>query len=178
MRKHTLIRILAIAPLFFGAAALGQSRTPALQLKAFERITLSGVAPTPEIKVGDKEIVATALPAATDYYIYIISRRVPNIMIDQVWLKQESYSARISRVSAKQVILENGQQTDTLVNYTNEAVWQIIIQEKDMNVIKPKKNVANQVANNDVVIRLKDNKGSVYTRTVKKITQLRPFAGM
>lgn len=178
MRNHLVIRILAFAPLFICSAALCQSRTPVLQLKAFERITLNGVAPTPEIKVGDKEIVAGALPAATDYYIYIISRRVPNIMIDQIWLKQESYSARISRVSSKQVILENGKYSDTLVKYTNEAVWQINIQEKDMTGIQPKKNIANQVANNELVIRLKDSKGSVYTRTVKKIIQLRPFAEM
>jgi hypothetical protein len=47
-----------------------------------------------------------------------------------------------------------------------------------MTGIPPKKNIANQVANNELVIRLKDSNGSIYTRTVKKITQLKPFAGM
>jgi hypothetical protein len=81
-------------------------------------------------------------------------------------------------VTSKQVIVENGKYSDTLVNFTNEAVWQINIQEKDITGIPPKKNIANQVANNELVIRLKDSNGSIYTRTVKKITQLKPFAGM
>jgi len=170
--------IVLVATVFSTAEGLGQSRTPSLQLKAFERIILSGVAPTPEIKVGDEEIEPAALKVPTDYYIYLISRRVRNIVIDQVWIKKESYSARISRVTSKQVIVENGKYSDTLVNFTNEAVWQINIQEKDMTGIPPKKNIANQVANNELVIRLKDSNGSIYTRTVKKITQLKPFAGM
>lgn len=178
MRKYLFTGIVACVCMFCYAAALGQSRTPSLQLKAFERIILSGVAPTPEIKVGDEEIEPAALKVPTDYYIYIISRRVRNIVIDQVWIKKESYSARISRVTSKQVIVENGKYSDTLVNFTNEAVWQINIQEKDMTGIPPKKNIANQVANNELVIRLKDSNGSIYTRTVKKITQLKPFAGM
>lgn len=178
MRKTIFTGIIIFAGLFWFAAAIGQSKTPSLKLKAFERIIMSGVAPNPVIKVGDEEIAPAITPAPIDYYIYLISRRVRNIVIDQVWIKKESYTARISRVTSKQVILENGKYSDTLVNYTNEAIWQINIQEKDITGIPPKKNIANQVANNELVIRLKDSNGSIYTRTVKKITQLKPFAGM
>jgi hypothetical protein len=76
------------------------------------------------------------------------------------------------------VILENGKQTDTLVKYVDEAVWQIIIKEKDKTGGKLKKDIAEKVSCNELVLRVKDKNGIVYTRTVKTITQLKPFAGM
>lgn len=42
---------------------------------------------------------------------------------------------------------------------------------------QPKRGIAKQVAANELVLRLIDRKGAVYTRTIKNITQLSPNAG-
>jgi hypothetical protein len=160
------------------SAALGQSRTPSLQLKAFERIILNGVAPTPEINVGDEEIKKNAMPVQSEFFIYIIANRVSNLKLEQIWIKQELYTATISRVTSKPVLLKDGKHTDTLVHNTKEAVWQISLIGKDLTGIQPKKNMAIQVAANELVLRMSDKKGAIYNRTVKKFSQLKPFAGM
>jgi uncharacterized protein (DUF2344 family) len=163
--------------MFCYAAALGQSRTPSLKLTAFKRSILNGVAPSSVIKVGDEEIPNTNAPAQIEYFIYLIASRVSNLELNQVWIQQELYSASLSRVTAKPVLLENGKFSDTLVHFTKEAVWQIKIAEKDMTGTQPKRGIAKQVSSNELVLRLTDKNGSVYIRTVKNIKQLSPLAG-
>jgi len=177
VRKYLFTGIVAIACVFSYATASGQSRTPALKLSAFKRSILNGVAPSAVIKVGDEEIPTTNAPAQIEYYIYLLASRVSNVELNQVWIQQELYTATLSRVNSKSVVLENGKFSDTLVHFTKEAVWQINIIEKDMTGTQPKKNIAKQVAANELVLRLSDRKGAVYTRTIKNITQLSPNAG-
>ncbi len=177
MRTHIYTGILVMVGLCWFGSALGQSRIPSIKLQAFERIILNGVAPTPEIKVGDEEITKTAMPVQSEYFIYIIANRVSNLKLEQIWIKQELYTATISRVTSKSVVLENGKFSDTLVHFTKEAVWQINISEKDMTGTQPKRGIAKQVSSNELVLKLSDKKGAVYTRIIKNITQLSPLAG-
>ena len=78
----------------------------------------------------------------------------------------------------KPVLIENGKHMDTLVKYTDEAVWQISIKDRVTNGTKPKKDIADKVAANELVLRLNDKNGYVYTRAIKTITKLEPEAGM
>jgi hypothetical protein len=179
MHNRVTAGILALLGLFMNAGAFGQSGYPSLQLKAYERITLNGVAPSVEIKVGGEEIPAANLPVSIDYYIYLIAHKVSNMELNQVWIKKQLYAANLMKVISKPVVLKgNGKQTDTLVNFVNDDVWQIIIKEKDMTGTKPKKDIGQKVANNDLVIRVNAKNKAIYTRTVKSITQLKPLAGM
>lgn len=178
MRTHIYTGILVMVGLCWFGSALGQSRIPSIKLQAFERIILNGVAPTPEIKVGDEEITKTTMPVQSEYFIYIIANRVSNLKLEQIWIKQELYTATISRVTSKPVLLKEGKHTDTLVHNTREAVWQISLTGKDLTGILPKKNMANQVAANELVLRMSDKNGAIYNRTVKNFSQLKPFAGM
>lgn len=179
MSQSTKAKIFAFLGLFFFTGSSGQSGLPSLKLKAYQRVTLNGVAPSVEIKVGDEEIPAAQLPANTEYYIYLIAKKVSNMELDQVWIKKQLYAATLMRVTAKPVVLKgNGKETDTLVNSVNEALWEIIIKEKVMTGTQPKRDIAHKVATNDLVIRLKTKNGAIFSRTVKSITQLKPFAGM
>ena len=171
MRKYLFTGIVACVCMFCYAAALGQSRTPSLKLTAFKRSILNGVAPSSVIKVGDEEIPNSTIPPQTEYYIYLIASRISNLQLTQVWIQQELYSASLSRVTAKPVLLENGKFSDTLVHFTKEALWQIKIAEKNMTGTQPKRGIAKQVSSNELVLRLSDKKGTVYTRIIKNITQ-------
>jgi hypothetical protein len=75
------------------------------------------------------------------------------------------------------VVLQEGKKKDTLVKYTDEMVWQVKIIGKDSTGIKPKKDIANQVKSNELVIRLNDASGHIYTRTNKQITVLEAVRG-
>lgn len=178
MRTTLFTGIITFLGLCSYSTALSQSSPPSLKVKAYERITLSGVAPSAEIKVGGEEMHVARKPTKPDYFIYLIANKVPNLKVDRVWIKKDLYTATISKVTSKPVILENGKQSDTLVKYVDEAVWQIIIKEKDKTGGKLKKDIADKVSCNELVLRVKDKNGIVYTRTVKTITQLKPFAGM
>lgn len=178
MRKYIIIGIVAFSFLIFCFAASSQSRIPAIQLSAFKRSILNGVAPSPIINVGDEEIAKSDIPAQSEYFIYLIAHKVSNLQLKQVWIQQELYTATLSRVTSKPVLLENGKHTDTLVKNTKQAVWQITITGKEITGTQPKKVIANQVASNELVLTLSDRKGTLYIRTVKNITQLKPFAGM
>ena len=178
MRRILFTGIIAWVGLCWNVAALAQSSAPSLRLKAYERLTLPGVAPSAEIKVGGEEMIVADKPNQPAYYIYLIANKVPNIKLDRVWIKQQLYSATLVSVTSKPVLLENGKQSDTLVTFTKEAVWQIIIKDKDTSGSKLKKDMADKVASNELVIRLYTKNGTVYTRTVKAFTHVKPFAGM
>jgi hypothetical protein len=70
------------------------------------------------------------------------------------------------------VVVQEGMKKDTLVKYTDELVWQIKIIGKDSTGIKPKKDIADQVKSNELVIRLTEPSGHVFTRTSKNIPVL------
>lgn len=179
MRRSVFIGIVA----FFGLSLLAKGQTntpttPSLRLRAYERVFISGVAPSPVIEVGGKETKVQVVPTKPVYYIYLIANKVPYIKIERVWIKQQLYTATINRVATKPVLIENGKQKDTLVKYTDEAVWQITIKDLVTNGTKPKKDIADKVAANELVLRLNDKNGAVYTRVAKTFTKLEPQAGM
>jgi len=179
MRKSLFIGILA----FMGLSLVtnGQTNTPtnpSLRLRAYERVFINGVAPSQVIEVGGKEAKVQMIPNKPLYYIYLIANKVPYIKIERVWVKQQLYTASIKRVATKPVLIENGKQKDTLVKYTDEAVWQVTIKDKVTNGTKPKKDIADKVAANELVLRLNDKSGAVYTRVAKTFTKLEPQAGM
>jgi hypothetical protein len=179
MRKSVFTVILA----FLGLSLVthGQTNTPtnpSLRLRAYERVFINGVAPSPVMEVGGKETKVQVIPTKPVYYIYLIANKVPYIKIERVWVKQQLYTATITRVTTKPVLIENGKQKDTLVKYTDEAVWQITLKDKVTNGTKPKKDIADKVAANELVLRLNDKSGAVYTRVAKTFTKLEPQAGM
>jgi hypothetical protein len=179
MRKSLFTGILAFLGL--SLVANGQTNipsTPSLRLRAYERVFINGVAPSPVMELGGKETKVQVIPTKPVYYIFLIANKVPYIKIERVWIKQQLYTATITRVANKPVLIENGKQKDTLVKYTDEAVWQITIKDKVTNGTKPKKDIADKVAANELVLRLNDKSGAVYTRIAKTFTKLEPQAGM
>ncbi|MEY2903698.1 MAG: hypothetical protein RLY89_2804 [Bacteroidota bacterium] len=179
MRKSLFTGILAFLSL--SLVANGQTNipsTPSLRLRAYERVFINGVAPSPVMELGGKETKVQVIPTKPVYYIFLIANKVPYIKIERVWIKQQLYTATITRVANKPVLIENGKQKDTLVKYTDEAVWQITIKDKVTNGTKPKKDIADKVAANELVLRLNDKSGAVYTRIAKTFTKLEPQAGM
>lgn len=178
MRISVFTGILAFLGLLRFEVAFTQSTPPSIYAKAFERSMLSGVAPTAEIKVGGEEKPVSSVPAKTAYFIYLVTKKMSNSKVDKVWIKKELFTATLTRVTANPVILENGKYSDTLFNYADETVWQIIIKDKVTAGNKPTKDIAAKLATHELVIQLKDKNGKPYTRTVEKFTQLKPFAGM
>jgi hypothetical protein len=172
MRKSILLG------LFFCNFLLVFSQKPTLKLKAFERYTISGVANTPEVAVGGKEVVEKPKSNNPEYFIYLIANKVPYIKIERVWIKQQLYTASIIKVTQKPVIQQNGISADTLIKYTDEAIWQIVLKGKDKTNIKPKKDIAKLVAANELVLRLIDKNANTYTRSVKAITKLEAVRAM
>ena len=171
-----IVTLLSLSISGFGQTHVATS--PWLKLRAYERTFIPGVALSPEIEVGGKETTVKIIPTKPVFYIYLLANKLPNIKIEQIWIRQESYTATITRVPSKSVLIENGKQKDTLVKYTNEAVWQINIKDKVSNGPKPKKDIADKVAANELVLLLNDKKGFTYTRVLKNITKLEPAAGM
>ncbi len=153
-------------------AVFAQKAKPSLKLKSFQRGTISGVAPTSTIELGGKEKPSKEKKHAPEYYIYLIASKVPYFKIERIWINQQLYLASIDKVSALPVVLQEGKKKDTLVKYTDEMVWQIKIIGKDRTGIKPKKDIADQVKTNELVIRLNDPSGNVFTKTSKHITVL------
>jgi hypothetical protein len=169
--------VLFMSLLIIGYAVFSQKSTPSLRLKAYQRSYISGVAPTSTIELGGKETTTTKKNHAPEYFIYLIANKVPYLKIEGIWIKQQLYLAKIDKVSTLPVVIQEGKKKDTLVRYTDEMVWQIKIIGKDSTGIKPKKDIANQVKSNELVIRLNDPSGHIYTRTNKQITVLEAVRG-
>jgi hypothetical protein len=158
-------------------AVFSQKNLPSLKLRSYQRGYISGVAPTATIELGGKETAAPAAKYNPEYFIYLIAYKVPYLKIERVWIKQQLYLASIDRVTKLPIVLQEGKKKDTLVKYTDELVWQIKILGKDTTGLKPKKDIATQVKANELVIRLNDPSGHVYTRTSKHINMLEATRG-
>ena len=159
----------SIAFLMIVSIGVSQKSQPSLRLKSFQRSSISGVAPTSTIEIDGKEKANHTAPSSSSYFIYLIAYKVPYLKIERVWIKQQLYKASIDKVSKLPVVLENGKRKDTLVKYTDEKVWQIKILGKDTTGIKPKNDIADMVKSNELVLRLNDPSGNVYTRSSKHI---------
>lgn len=103
----------------------------------------------------------------------MIAYKVPYLQLERVWLHQNLYQVTLDKVAGKPVILRNtGYPNDTLVRYTDEIVWKVTLKGKVEGNIKPKKDIETLVAQNELTFRLNDNKGTMFTRSVKQITLL------
>lgn len=173
MKKAVLGFVLVVSVL----SVFAQKTAPSLRLKAYQRGYISGVAPTPTVEIGGKEIAAKPTIHEPEYFIYLLVNKVPYLKIERVWINHQLYLASINKVNEKPVLLDNGKKKDTLIKYTDEMVWQIKITGKDKTGITPKKDIKAQVKSNELVIRLNDQNGHAYTRTQKQITVLEAVRG-
>jgi hypothetical protein len=169
--------LLFIQLMMIATAVFSQKNPPSLKLRSYQRGYISGVAPTATIELGGKETAATSVKNNPEYFIYLIAYKVPYLKIERVWIKQQLYLASIDQVTKLPIVLQEGKKKDTLVKYTDELVWQIKILGKDTTGIKPKKDIATQVKANELVIRLNDPAGHIYTRTRKHINILEASRG-
>jgi hypothetical protein len=168
MKKAVLFLCLLIT----GGAVFSQKTTPSLSLKAYQRSYISGVAPSSTIELGGKETAVKTKAPNPEYFIYLIANKVPYLKVERIWINQQLYLASIDKVPSLPVVVQEGMKKDTLVKYTDELVWQIKIIGKDSTGIKPKKDIADQVKSNELVIRLTEPSGHVFTRTSKNIPVL------
>jgi hypothetical protein len=169
--------VLIIGFIIIGSAVFSQKNQPSLRLNSYQRSYISGIVPSTIIEIGGKETAATSVAHAPEYFIYLIANKVPYLKIERIWIKQQLYLASIDKIKSLPVVLQEGKKKDTLVKYTDELVWQINITGKDNSGIKPKKDIAAQVKANELVIRLKDPSGHVFTRTSKHINVLDAVRG-
>lgn len=171
MKRTVLVLIL-----FFSVGLLAAQKN-SLRLIAFQRNYISGVAPTPVIEIGGKEISVRASTPEPEYFIYLLSKKLSSLKIESVWIKKHLYPASMVNVPCKPVLLTNGlRQKDTLVGYTDEDVWQIKITGKAKNT-KPKKDIAALLRENELVVKIADKQSRYYTRSVRYITKLEPDRG-
>jgi hypothetical protein len=170
MKKITLLLLLSISTVVIF------SQQPSLRLKAFKRYTInSEKSAKGDDKVAGAKTPSTSNASEPEYYIYLIAFKVPYIKLERVWLHQNLYQVRVDKVAGKPIILKNtGYPNDTLVRYTDETVWKVTITGKVEGDNKPKKDIESLVAQNELTFRLNDKKGTMYTRSVKQITLLKP----
>lgn len=173
MRRTALLILLA----FNISSCFAQKTTPSLQLKSYQRGYISGVAPTPTVEIGGKQTEAASAAREPEYFIYLMAYKVPYLKIERIWIRKQLYKASIHLITDKPVVVKNGIKADTLVKYTDEVVYQIKITGKDNTGIKPKKDIAKQVKANEMVLRLTDKNGKVFTRTAKHISILEAERG-
>lgn len=167
----------ALAGMLFFYAALVTAQKPSLRLQAFQRYYISGMAPTPVMEVGGKEIMPQGNVKEPQYFIYLISDKLPSLQIKTVGIKHHLYQATIHKIDCKPVVITSTVQKDTLVRYTDDDVWQINITGKAKNNNTPKKDIAALLAENELVIKLQDKQGKYYIRTVRHITTLESERG-
>lgn len=160
--------------LFTITTIFGFSQEPSLRLKAFKRFTKNDVntSKTGNTVIGEKA-KSTPYTDEPEYFIYLIAYKVPYLKLERVWLHQNLYQVTLVKVAGKSVILRNtGYPNDTLVRYTDETVWKVTLKGMVEGNMKPKKDIEKLVFQNELTFRLNDNKGTMYTRSVKQITLL------
>jgi hypothetical protein len=173
MKKAALCIVLAICI----QTSFAQKTSPSLTLKAYQQSYISGVSPSPTVEIGGKEINTTSTVNEPTYFIYLLTHKVPYLRIERIWIKNQLYAATINKINEKLVVFTNGKIKDTLIKYKDEMIWQIKIKGKDTTGKTPKKDIKAQVKANELVLRLKDNKGHIFTRVAKQFTVLEAERG-
>ena len=156
MKKIILIVICALSITFVSAQRIAPPTSPSVRLKAF-------VEPT------DK----SNHTGTANYYIYLITNKVPYMKLERVWINHKLYIASLERITEKPVLYQKGNKVDTLVRYTDELVWKVNIKGKADDSYKPKSDIADIVAENELVLRLYNSDGTLYTREVKQMSKLK-----
>jgi hypothetical protein len=153
---------------------VGFAQKPSLTLKAYKRFHVSGRAPAVVAETGEKAVVKKPEPT---YLLYLVANKLPYLRIDRIWINHELYLGKMEKITVKPVISETAFRKDTLVRNTDETVWQIVITGKPESNFKPRKDVETLVAKNEIVLRLYDKKGVLFTRTTKTIKLLESSGG-
>ena len=169
----SLIRNIVLVILIL-LSTVSYAQNASVTLKAYKRFYVSGKAPEPETvsEIGGKEVAREKKKPEPTYFIYLTTNKVPYLSIDRIWINQELYLGKMEKIAETPVISEKAFGKDTLVKFTDETVWQIVITGKPETNSKPKKDIQRLVANNELVLRLYDKKGVLFTRTVKNIKLL------
>ena len=153
------------------------AQNPTLRIKAFQRYFISGVAPSTILEMGGKETSTASGKQEPEYFIYLIAYKIRDLSIGSLWINHHPYEAVIRNISCKPVIIPNSIGNDTLLPYTDEAIWQVSITGRGKEGVKTTKALKALMANQQLVLKLVDKQGRNYTRTVKKITQIESERG-
>lgn len=170
--KKTVIALM----LFFTSTVLVAQKS-SLQLKAFQRYYISGMPPNPVLEIGGKEVEVKSKTTEPEYFIYLITKKIPSLKIESVWIKKQEYQATMQTVACKPVVINTAFRKDTLIKYTEETVWQIRITGKENNLKTVKKNISSLLLENELVVKLRDRKRCLYTQTVKHFITLESERG-
>jgi hypothetical protein len=171
MKKTMLLLLFCFAGLLLTAQTT-------FRLKAFERSYIGGIAPTPAIEPGGKEIPATVNNPQPEYFIYVLNKKNTTLRTETVWIKKRSYPVSTKKLSwGRPVLIDNiTMKKDTLIANKDSYIWQIKITGGSKKVLVTK-DLSRLVKENELVVKLRDSQGRYYTRSVKNITRLEPERG-
>ena len=154
---------------FLMLATTTQAQT--LIIKAFERNSISGVAPTPIINIGGKESIEPTNNTNPSYFFYLIASNYLHVSIEQVWIKQTCFKAKLLSLKSPTIILKNSTDSTTISATKNTSLWQLQVLEK-LTKIVPHQKLQALISKNNLVVLLKDTKGRRYTRIIPQIIEL------
>jgi hypothetical protein len=144
-----------------------------LTIKAFKRNSISGVAPTPIISIGGKEAAEPTNNKNISYLIYLIASNYLQVSIEQVWINQISFSAKLSKIKTNSIVIKNSDDSTNISATKNTSLWQLQVLGKTTKIEKQQKMQA-LINKNNLVVLLKDTKGRRYTRVIPQIIELDP----
>lgn len=144
-----------------------------LMIKAFERNTISGIAPKTIINIGGKETNEPANITSPSYYIYLTVSNHVQLSVEQIWIKQVCFSANILKLKPNAIILKNNTDSITIAATKHTSLWQIQVHGKSIKNIHQQKMQA-LISKNNLVVLLKDTKGRKYTSVIPQIIELEP----
>jgi len=154
---------------FLMLATTTQAQT--LIVKAFERNSISGVAPSPIINIGGKESNAPSINTNPSYFFYLIAANYLQVSIEQIWIKQTCFSAKLTPLKKQTILLKNSNDSTTISATKNTSLWQIQVLGKSTKIVNQQKLLA-LISKNNLVVLLKDTKGRRYTRLIPQIIEL------
>ena len=154
---------------FLMLATSTQAQT--LIVKAFERNSISGVAPSPTINIGGKESIEPTNNTNPSYFFYLIASNALHVSIEQVWIKQTCFSAKLTPLKTQTILLKNSSDSTTISAAKNTSLWQIQVLGKSTKIVNQQKLLA-LISKNNLVVLLKDTKGRRYTRLIPQIIEL------
>ncbi len=155
--------------IFLTLATTSQSQT--LIIKAFERNTISGVAPTPIITIGGTEKAESTNNKNTSYLIYLIASNYLQVSIEQIWIKQDYFTAKLNPLKTNRIVLKNTTDSTTISTTKNTNIWELQLIGKATKITNEQK-LQRLISKNNLVVLLKDTKGRRYTRVIPQIIEL------
>ena len=156
---------------FLMLATSSQAQT--LIVKGFERKSISGVATTHIISIGGKETIEQPNNASPSYFIYLIASNYLQVSIEQIWIKQTCFSAKLLPLNTHTIVLKNSTDSTTISAAKNTSLWQLQVIGKSTKTTNQQK-LQRLISKNNLVVLLKDTKGRRYTRVIPQIIELEP----